>query len=93
MPAILFADDYDVWLDRGLTNVRDLSHLLNPYPAALMKSHPVGREVGDVRREGVQCAAPLNIALPGRGVTRPSATFASGAVKSNVSGTHSSDWP
>jgi putative SOS response-associated peptidase YedK len=65
MPVILSTEDYDLWLDRGFTNVRDLSHVLSPYPAGLMKSHPVGRGVGDVRKEGAECAAPLNVVLPG----------------------------
>jgi putative SOS response-associated peptidase YedK len=65
MPVILDPDDYDLWLDRGFTNVRDLSHVLSPYPAALMKSHPVGRGMGDVRKEGAECATPLNMGLPG----------------------------
>jgi putative SOS response-associated peptidase YedK len=67
MPVILFAEDYGRWLDRGLTDVRDLSHILSPYPAALMKSHPVGRGMGDVRREGTECVAPLNMGFPGVG--------------------------
>ena len=32
---------------------------------ALMKSHAVGRGVGDVRHEGPACAEPLNMGLPG----------------------------
>ena len=64
MPVIIDPDDYDLWLDRGLTDVRELRHLLSPYLAGLMKSQPVGRGVGDVRREGAECAAPLNMGLP-----------------------------
>lgn len=67
MPVIVSPDDYDLWLDRGLTDVRDLWHVLNPYPAGVMESHPVGRGVGDVRREGAGCAGPLNVGLPGVG--------------------------
>jgi putative SOS response-associated peptidase YedK len=65
MPVILSSEAYDLWLDRGATDVRELRDLLSPFPAALMKSRPVGRGVGDVRKEGAECAAPLNMGLPG----------------------------
>lgn len=65
MPVILSAEDYDLWLDRGQADVKELRYMLSPYPAGLMKSHHVGRGVGDARREGPECAAPLNMGLPG----------------------------
>lgn len=67
MPVILNPESYDDWLDRAFANVYELRRMLNPYLAALMKSHPVGRGVGDVRQEGAECAAPLNMELPGVG--------------------------
>ena len=38
MPVILQRDDYDLWLDPGMTKVEAVSELLKPYAARLMRS-------------------------------------------------------
>jgi putative SOS response-associated peptidase YedK len=42
MPVILSPEDYDLWLDRNLTDVRDLSHILSPYPVQKEPRPPRG---------------------------------------------------
>src|ERR1044072_4092708 len=64
MPAILSPEEYDLWLDRGDVNPRDLRDLLRPYPPQLMSSHPVSKRVNDVRNDDAECSAHVNLSLP-----------------------------
>jgi len=56
MPVILGRDDYDVWLDPGMTNVEAVSELLKPYDARLMRVYPVSTRVNQVRNDDEDCA-------------------------------------
>jgi putative SOS response-associated peptidase YedK len=49
MPVILHRDDYDAWLDPGMTNVDVLSDLLKPFDAGLMRSYAVCSRVNRCR--------------------------------------------
>ncbi len=61
MPVILNRNDYDSWLDPGMTNVEALSDLLKPYDAQSMRSYPVSRRINQVQNddaEGARTVAP-----------------------------------
>jgi len=38
MPVILDKDDYDLWLDPGMTDVTVISELLTPFDARAMRT-------------------------------------------------------
>jgi putative SOS response-associated peptidase YedK len=45
MPVILDPDSYDFWLDPGMNSVVEVSNLLTPYVARLMRCHPVSTRI------------------------------------------------
>jgi hypothetical protein len=60
------------WLDPHTVNPGDLLPLLAPYPADGMVTHPVSREVGNVRNEGPDLVVPIELpALMPAAVRRP----------------------
>jgi putative SOS response-associated peptidase YedK len=59
MPVILDRDSYDAWLDPGLTQVEDVSDLLRPCDARLMRSFPVSARVNSVRNDDQECSQPV----------------------------------
>jgi putative SOS response-associated peptidase YedK len=61
MPVILKKDDYDLWLDPGMTNVKPLSGLLKPFGARLMRSYAVSSRVNQVQNDDLECSAPVEI--------------------------------
>ena len=61
MPVILPPDNYDLWLDPGFKDVKELSEMLKPYGAALMKAYAVSTRVNTVKNDDSQCAEPLDI--------------------------------
>lgn len=48
MPVILGKNDYDLWLDPGMTNVEAISDLLKPLDARLMRMLPMSSRVNQV---------------------------------------------
>ncbi|RTE08654.1 SOS response-associated peptidase [Paenibacillus whitsoniae] len=63
MPVILPKEAEAVWLDRGLTDIRQLRSLLRPYPAELMTAYPVSTRVGNVRNDDEACIAQISLLL------------------------------
>jgi len=61
MPVILGKDDYDLWLDPGMTDVEALSDLLKPYDARLMRCYPVSARINQVANDDQECAAPITL--------------------------------
>src|SRR5207237_10601008 len=61
MPMILAEQDYDLWLDPGMTNIRVLSELLKPYDASQIRSYPVRNRVHQVQNDNAECAAPIEL--------------------------------
>lgn len=59
MPVILRNDDYDVWLDPGMTNVQIASELLKPYDTGLMRCYPVSNRVNRVVNDDEECSRPV----------------------------------
>src|SRR5216683_2862980 len=62
MPVILDRDDYDLWLDPGMTNVEAVSEMLKPYDARTMRSYPVSTRVNYVANDDAQCSTPVELA-------------------------------
>jgi putative SOS response-associated peptidase YedK len=59
MPAILRPDDYDLWLDPGITDPARVVHLLTPFEAKLMKKYPVSTRVNSVKNDDAECAREI----------------------------------
>jgi putative SOS response-associated peptidase YedK len=64
MPVILGKDDYDLWLDPGMTNVEAVSDLLKPFDARLMRMFPVSSRVNQVQNDDAECARPVELEAP-----------------------------
>jgi putative SOS response-associated peptidase YedK len=59
MPVILDPENYDLWLDPGMTKVEAVSDLLKPYDAQLMKCYPVSTRVNSVANDDEGCSASV----------------------------------
>jgi putative SOS response-associated peptidase YedK len=55
MPAILEPEDYDLWLDPGITDPEQLQHLLHPFDPRRMKKYPLSPKVSNVNIDGPEC--------------------------------------
>jgi len=62
MPVILDPDNYELWLDPGMTNVAAASDLLKPYDARLMRCYPVSTRINHVANDDEGCSAPVEVA-------------------------------
>jgi putative SOS response-associated peptidase YedK len=67
MPAILRRDDYDLWLDPGMTNADAVSDLLKPFAAHLMRAYPVSTRINGVQNDDAECARPVELEAPPQG--------------------------
>jgi putative SOS response-associated peptidase YedK len=61
MPVILDPDNYDLWLDPGMTNVGVVSEMLKPYDARKMRSYPVSPRVNQVANDDAECSTPVQL--------------------------------
>ena len=59
MPVILRPDDYDLWLDPGMTNTDELSNILKPFDARRMRAYPVSGRINHVVNDDESCSAPV----------------------------------
>jgi len=59
MPVILRPEDYDRWLDPGVTDPKLVADLLKPYDARLMRKYPVSDFVNRADNEGPECAQEI----------------------------------
>lgn len=62
MPVILRRQDYDLWLDPGVTNPAKVAGLLAPFDARQMKKYPVSARVNSVKNDDRQCAQEIHLA-------------------------------
>jgi putative SOS response-associated peptidase YedK len=62
MPVILDPDNYDLWLDPGMTKVEAVSDLLKPCDARLMRCYPVSTRINHVANDDPECSSPVEIA-------------------------------
>jgi putative SOS response-associated peptidase YedK len=56
MPVILQTEDYDLWLDPGITQPALVANCLKPYEARLMKKYPVSARVNRPENDDQSCA-------------------------------------
>ncbi|HWX53076.1 MAG TPA: SOS response-associated peptidase [Verrucomicrobiae bacterium] len=56
MPAILTLENYDLWLDPGITDPARVMECLAPFDTRRMKKYPVGTRVNRPENEGPECA-------------------------------------
>jgi putative SOS response-associated peptidase YedK len=61
MHVILDPDNYDVWLDPGMTNTDSASDLLKPFDARMMRSYPVSARVNHVANDDEGCSTPVKL--------------------------------
>jgi putative SOS response-associated peptidase YedK len=61
MPVILKRDDYDVWLDPGMTSVETVADLLKPFDACLMRLYPVSNRINQAQNDDADCARPITL--------------------------------
>ena len=61
MPVILDPDNYDLWLDPGMTNVEAVSEMLKPFDARLMRCYPVSTRINHVANDDAECSAPVEL--------------------------------
>jgi len=62
MPAILTTEDYDPWLDPGVTDPACVADCLKPFDARLMKKYPISTQVNCVENDDQECAREVQIA-------------------------------
>jgi putative SOS response-associated peptidase YedK len=58
MPVILHPDTYGLWLDRDVSNPKQLQPLYPPYPTDLLTLHPVSTLVNSPRNDHPACIEP-----------------------------------
>jgi len=63
MPAILKVEDYDVWLDPGMTDATVVADYLKPFDASLMKKYPVSTRVNRPENDDPECAQEVSISV------------------------------
>jgi putative SOS response-associated peptidase YedK len=56
MPVIPHPDDYDLWLDPGVTDPARVADLLKPFDAQQMRVYPVSSAVNSVKNDSPECA-------------------------------------
>jgi len=59
MPVILRLEDYDLWLDPGVTDPARVADLFKPLDARLMKKYPVSTRVNNVKYDDAECAQEI----------------------------------
>ena len=62
MPVILDRDNYDVWLDPAMSDVSEVSELLKPFDARLMRCYPVSTRINHVANDDEACSTPVELA-------------------------------
>jgi len=61
MPAILRVEDYEAWLDPGITDAKAVLVCLKPLDASLMKKYPVSTRVNHPENDDEECAREVTI--------------------------------
>jgi putative SOS response-associated peptidase YedK len=56
MPVIIAKNDYDLWLDPGVTDPAKVADLMKPSDSRLMRVYPVSSTVGNVKNAWPECA-------------------------------------
>ena len=61
MPAILRAEDFELWLDPGVTDAARVGDCLKPFDARLMRKYPVSTRVNRPANDDPECAREVPI--------------------------------
>jgi putative SOS response-associated peptidase YedK len=61
MPVIIAKDDYDLWLDSGVTDPAKVAHLMKPFDSHLTRVYPVSSTLGNVNNDGPECAEEVSV--------------------------------
>jgi putative SOS response-associated peptidase YedK len=61
MPAILRVEDYECWLDPGITDPKAVLDSLKPFDASLMKKYPVSPHVNRPENNDEECIREVPI--------------------------------
>jgi putative SOS response-associated peptidase YedK len=64
MPVIVKKEDYDLWLDPGMTDPAGVADLLKPFDARLMKKYPVSARVGNADNDDAEIIKEIVPAAP-----------------------------
>ncbi len=64
MPVILRREDYDLWLDPGISDPARTADLLSPFDSRKMKSYPVSTRVNSVHNDDPECAQEILLPPP-----------------------------
>lgn len=64
MPVIVKPEDYDLWLDPGMTDPAGVADLLKPLDARLMKKYPVSMRVGNADNDDAEIIREVTAAAP-----------------------------
>jgi putative SOS response-associated peptidase YedK len=59
MPVILKPEDYDLWLDPGVTDAALVIDCLKPFDARLIKKYPVSTRVNRAENDDPECAQEI----------------------------------
>lgn len=60
MPVILHPQEYDIWLDREMTDPEKLNPLYKPYPSERMEMYPVSDLVNSPRNDNSDLIKPVS---------------------------------
>jgi putative SOS response-associated peptidase YedK len=61
MPAILDPDDYERWLDPGITDPGHVLDCLKPFDPNRMKKYPVSSRVNRTENDDAECAREVSV--------------------------------
>ncbi len=61
MPAILGEEDYECWLDPGMSDAQTVLDCLTPFDARLMKKHAVSARVNRPENDDEECAREVPV--------------------------------
>jgi SOS response associated peptidase (SRAP) len=75
MPATLDQDSYDLWLDPRMENSAEVSELLKPFDARLLRCYPVSTRINQVANDDEDCSRLDEGYRALRRIQRPRASF------------------
>ena len=59
---MLRPEDYDLWLDPGITDAQRVVDCLKPFDSTLMKKYPVSARVNRPENDDHECAQEISFA-------------------------------
>jgi putative SOS response-associated peptidase YedK len=64
LPAMLRPEDYELWLDPGITDSRRVVDCLKPFDASLMKQYPVSARMNRPENDDQECVREIAVSGP-----------------------------